>query len=187
MGDEPLEEELHKISWKELLFTKATVEYKNLSFWGSERHLKSNLSELRLANRTNEEKQDLILKTELSLAEKKEQISDTLVYRNYGHTNLEAFQNGIQGYIGVKLESFIDFDFGKENACLEVILNQVGFLQQLLHFAMLPHRSTYILSMSVEDEKGDRYQLLLSGQLFPKRNVSSFPDGILFRSSIWVR
>ena len=45
LGEE--ERGIHGTSWKDLLFTKASVEYKNLSYWSKGRKMKNNLAELR--------------------------------------------------------------------------------------------------------------------------------------------
>ena len=168
LGDEPLikEENLDNTSWKNIHFKKATVEYKNLSYWDGGRRIENNFQELYQKMRSGE---DPILKIELSTKLEELEISNTLTHRNYVNNSVHAFRYGLQGYPDIKTTSVIDFDLGEKGTRFEDILDQVDFLRMLLHFAMLPRMSTYILSMSVFDEKGNEYKLLRPTSYLPKR------------------
>ena len=171
MDDRPFAEEdkLSRDSWKNLRFTKATVEYKNLSYWGAviARQVESNYLELHKEGN----KEDRTLKMELNLEATTKKISNTLTCRNKVKVNnVPAFKNGIQGYVGAQADSYIEFDFMKQGQGLDLkdILYQVNFLEMLLHFAMLPRMSTYKLSMRVVDKGGKTYQFLCPTPYLPR-------------------
>ena len=160
----PLDKEergIHGTSGKDLLFTKARVEYKNLSYWSEGRKMNNNLTELR-------GKKDDSLKMDIDILPKKETISETLTHREYVCKEESRFKNGIFDHVDIIARSFIDFDF-KEEISLGDLVKQINFLRDLLHFAMLPKMSTYPLTEWVVNTKGNRYQLFLPPPRLPIR------------------
>ena len=163
VGEKPLGEEergIPDISWKDLPFTKARGEYKNLPYWSEGREI--------IKNYTKSKKDPSLNKPRYSDTKIKE-ISKTLTHKNWREE--KPFEQEIFHRTDVRVRSFIDFDFKADRAeiRLEDLVKQISFLQDLLHFAMLPKVSTYPLTEWVVDTKGNTYQLFLPPPRLPIR------------------
>ena len=152
IGKNPLVSTNEETSWKNLKFKEAEVEYKNLRYWAGGFQLKT----------TEEGFVDDILKMELNTKPINEKIEGTTITHHHDVVNKgwNHFKHGIFGYRDISTRAFIHFDLPGGEMKLEKIHNQITFMNALLHFAMLPHLSTYIVSVSVTDEKEHEYQFL---------------------------